>query len=279
MKTVPVLTVSRAEHDVKLLDFLAERRACSLRKAKALLDERCVFVNGQRVWMAKHPLQAGDRIEVHATAPAKEHKAVQLRVLFKNEHYLVADKPAGLLSNGSNSLETLVQRQPAEAASRAAHRLDRDTTGCLCFARDPAAFDTLVQAFKDDRVMKRYEALVHGCPRRTEGTIQIPIDGRRAVTHWRVRSASANAAHMQLKIDTGRTHQIRKHLASIGHPLVGDRQYGTSRLTDITGRRAPRQMLHASVFEAPLGAHGQIVRVESPLPADFRQTRKTLGIR
>jgi 23S rRNA pseudouridine1911/1915/1917 synthase len=279
MKSAPVLTVSRAGHDVKLLDFLAAERACSLRKAKALLDERCVFVNGHRIWMAKHRLQAGDRIEIHATADRKDKAPGRLCILFENEFYMVADKPPGLLANGSGSLETLVQRDPAYHTCRAAHRLDRDTSGCLCFARSQTAFDTLVQAFKDDRVTKRYEALVHGSPRQREGTITIPIDGQRAVTHWRMRSAGANAAHLQLKIDTGRTHQIRKHLASIGHPLVGDRQYGTSRPTDIAGRRAPRQMLHASVFEAPLGDHDQIIRVASPLPADFRQTRKTLGIR
>ncbi len=264
----------------QLLPFIAQQRACSLRKAKALLDQRVVLVNGRRTWMARHPLRPGDRVEIPPTAltTPPPGRAPVLQVLFENGNFVVFDKPAGWLSNGPNSLETYWRRDPRWSSARAVHRLDRDTTGTLCAALQPDAYDHLVDSFRCGHVLKVYHAIVAPGPIERQGTIGRPIEGKTAITHWTVRARNRTAAHLRLKIDTGRTHQIRKHLSGQGWPVAGDRQYLTGPLHSASLRAVPRQMLHAAVLQAPLGPGGRMVRVAAPLPADFRQTLRQFSL-
>lgn len=269
--------IGHQEAGVKLVDYLSATLGLSLRKAKGLLDDRAVFVNGRRVWMAKHILKKGDSVDIEAAPAPAARRGRTPSVLFENQNYLVVNKPSGILSNGEESLET--QMQSAYGASvRAVHRLDKDTSGALCFARGTRAFERAVDCFKEGRVLKVYQAVVSGRPRTRKGTITKPLEGQPAVTHWTVLAASDRAAHLQIKIDTGRTHQIRKHLSGIGHPVLGDRQYFTHRDSDPRVRAVPRQMLHAAVFQAPLGTNQQRIRVEAPLPPDFRKLLHQFGL-
>lgn len=266
-----------AEAGQKLVEYLAAHEGCSLRKAKALLDTRSVFVNGKRVWMAKHALHQGDNVELPSAPRSTNRSTATPTVLFESREYVVVNKPAGLLSNGPNSVEHLLRKDPMYSGIQAVHRLDKDTTGCLCLARTPEAVEQAVNLFREGRVLKIYHAIVLGRPDQQERTLTRRMDGKSAVTHWNILSATDKAAHLQLKIDTGRTHQIRKHLSHIGHPVLGDREYFTRRMDDKRLRALPRQMLHAGVFQAPLEAGD--VRVTAPLPDDFKKALALFRLR
>lgn len=255
-----------------LQDFLAGALQLSRNRAKSMIDRRLVFINSKRVWMARHELRPGDTVEAPDEAPVSRPVDVApptLRVLFQDDHYLVIDKPAGLLANGADSAESVLRAQLGAPALRAAHRLDRDTSGCLLFARDPQAFETLVEAFRNARILKLYHALAAGRIEGRQRTIDRTIDREPAMTHLKVLSANDLASHVRLKIDTGRTHQIRLHLLQIGHPLLGERNYGQRLVLPPDIRHVERQMLHAAAiqFESPLTR--EVIRAESPLPADF----------
>jgi 23S rRNA pseudouridine1911/1915/1917 synthase len=267
-----------------LVRFLSDRLAVSSRKAKALLDERCVFVNRRRVWMARHPLGPGDVVEVitaprAARAPTPTQPVRAPRVLVREDDYLVLDKPAGLLSNGPDSAETLARAASDAPALRAVHRLDRDTSGCLLMARSNAAFASAIPQFRRRRVLKVYHAIVAGRFPLSEQTIRSPLDGEPAATHVRRLDANDSASHLAVRIETGRTHQIRRHMARAGHPILGDRQYGTETLNDRRYLEVPRQMLHASELRFPHPAGDRVVEAVSPLPSDFRACLDRFGLR
>jgi len=266
--------VTPSEYNLKLVDFLSARQACSLRKAKTLLDERCVFVNGHRVWMAKHPLKSGDEVEVAAGMSDQAKRIPQtLSILFRNDAYIIINKPAGLVSNGPDSAETLLREQTGNPGLQAAHRLDRDTSGCLLFASSAEAFTRVVARFKEQFVSKVYHAIVAGSVAR-ETTIRKALEDREAVTHIRPLEYNDTASHLQIKIDTGRTHQIRKHLASIRHPVLGDRQYMTGRLDDPRFRSVPRQMLHASHLRVTWPGAEPAMDARATFPSDYQATLK-----
>lgn len=260
-----------------LQDFLCAWLALSRNRAKALLDSRVVFVNGTRIWMARHALRNGDLVEVMATPPARG-PGETVGVLFENENFLVVNKPAGCLSNGPGSIEETLRRLRRDPGLQAAHRLDRDTTGCLLVARTTTAFEAVISCFREHRVSKTYHALVAGRVREDERRIETPLEGTPACTLLRVLDRSDSASHVAARIETGRTHQIRKHLAGIGHAVLGDKQYGTVALLAPELRQVERQMLHASRLGFVSPMDGSRVSAEAPLPADFRRWMKRLRL-
>jgi 23S rRNA pseudouridine1911/1915/1917 synthase len=273
------LTVSAPDHGQSLLAFLSARLDLSRKAAKRLLDSRSVLVDERRVWMARHVLRTGQVVTVQAPVRAPGPDAA-VRVLCRADPYLVVDKPAGLPSNGPHSVETLARRQLRMPALLAVHRLDTDTTGCLLLARDRAAFDLAVPLFRARRVSKAYRVIVAGRWRGGDRTVTEPVDGKPAVTHVHPLAAGAAASLLLARLSTGRTHQIRRHLAALGHPVAGDRVYGTRRTARFPAlREVPRQMLHAAtlVFEHP--GNGRTVRAAAPLPADFNAWVRRLGLR
>ena len=271
------LTVTRSEAGQTLQNFLAERLKQSKRQAKDRIDARQVFVNRQCIWMARHILQGGDTVDTR-TDDLRPAAPRQIRVLNETEHYLFADKPCGLLSIGPGGLEELLRAQRGEPALRCVHRLDRDTSGCLLVARSAEAFNRVVAVFKTRRVHKIYDVLVVGRLDRAATTIDTPLSGDPARTHVRRIAVTDDVSFARVRIETGRTHQIRLHLASIRHPVVGDRLHGLKTSRDPRFLRVPRQMLHASELELddPMG-HGQL-HGHSPLPADFRRCLELFGL-
>ena len=277
-----------------LLDMLVARAGGSRRAAKRRLDERRVFINGRRVWMARHTVRAGDRIELPDALPdsAPGRRALRpgqapasrnstgLRILYEDADYLVADKPAGLVTNESaDSLESNLRRERNDAGWRAVHRLDRDTTGCTWFAHSAAAFDAAVEVFRAQRVKKIYDAIVLG--RFPPGLRRMcePLDGQPAETWVEIVKARDTASHLRLRITTGRTHQIRRHLLAADHPLVGDKHYGASRELGPDLRALPRQMLHATDLSAPHPLRSDTrVHARAPLPDDFRSALRRLRL-
>ena len=269
-------TVPRSAAGESLLEFLARALGLSRRRAKGLLDRHAVFVNDRRVWMARHALRAGDRVQVNLPAAAGAPR--EIAVLYRDDAVLVADKPPGVVSNGADSAEAMLRQSLGLPGLAAVHRLDRDTTGCLLLACDGAVRERLVEAFRGGAVAKVYRAIVVGVPTPPEGAFARPLDGKRARTEYQVMSAGALAAQVRIRIATGRTHQIRRHFADAGHPVAGDPVYATGALHAPALKAIPRQMLHAESLRFPHPGHGGTVEARAPLPADFTRALRGLGL-
>lgn len=279
--------VNPAETGRRLRDVLADRLQVSGRRAKMLLDARQVFVDGRRVWMASHELTAGNQISVVTpegeaggqTGPAVLGPAGPgIRILHEDDQYLIVEKPAGMLTNGENSLETRLREERGDKLLIAAHRLDADTTGCLLVARGKAAFEAAIELFRTHDVTKEYRVIVAGRFHPPTRVIDEPIEGQRAVTRVRAIAVGDGASYLDVNTLTGRTHQIRRHLAGLRHPVLGDRQYGLKHGLDQRAMRIPRQMLHAFLIRFTHPQTGAPVRVQSRLPSDFRACLSLYGI-
>lgn len=277
------LTVSHKEQTLRLLDFLALRFRLSKKKAKGLLDGRNVFVNRRRVWMAKHALKTGDEVEIYDSIldpPSKDGRAdaATPAILFEDKDYLIVNKEPGILSTGENSVQDMLREHRRLPALAAAHRLDRETSGAFVLAKHAGALEKAILLFRKHCVKKTYHAIVAGRLNSPSRTITTPIDGRRAVTRVRTLDTGNVASHLQLIIETGRTHQIRKHLAAIGNPVLGDKQYGTRARIDFLSMRLDRHMLHASRIEFYHPITGERVNVVAPFPGDFMRCLKAFGL-
>ncbi|MCX7591689.1 MAG: RluA family pseudouridine synthase [Kiritimatiellae bacterium] len=263
------LVVSAGEGGMTLLAFLVARLQISGRKAKRLLDGRHVFVNRRRTWIAHHSLRSGDVVEL-AMAPALHPDRNAPTVLVDDPSFLIVDKPPGLVCTGPGSLEAILRSRLAIPDLAAVHRLDRDTSGCLILAKSMSAAEYFSKVFRERRVRKLYHAIVVGRLHEDSFSITSPIDGEPAVTHVRTLDTNREASHVLVRIETGRTHQIRRHLAARRHPVLGDRQY----LADVavTDRmvQVPRQMLHSYRLTFLHPGTGKPFSVTAPLPADFR---------
>ena len=244
---------------------------------------------------AKRKMWGGERVEVDAVAEpavsAHRAEAIALPVVFEDEHLLVIDKPAGLVVHpGSGNwsgtmMNALLHHAPQLAEVPRAgivHRLDKDTSGLLVVAKTPAAQTDLVRQLQARTVKRCYLALAHGWVS-GDGVVDAPIGrhpvqrtrmavvprGRDARTHYAVRERFAAATLLECRLETGRTHQIRVHLASIGHPLVGDAVYGKRKSADARLQGFHRQALHAWQLSLVHPHSGEAVEWQAPLPADF----------
>ncbi len=272
-----VARVGRQEEGLTLLDIVSRTLKLSRKKAKLVIDERRVFVNRKRTWMARHRLSPGDTVEI--VSPPRKQSTSAPRILYEDQQYLVVNKPSGMLSNGRNSVENTVRSRPGFENAMAVHRLDRETTGCLLMARSSKAFEKAVSLFKNHAVKKMYHAVVDGRLHLPEKTIREEIDGHTAVTGIKVLDSTKPASHLLARLTTGRTHQIRKHLALMRHPVIGDTRYSRRKQTDDRVLQAPRQMLHASKIEFVHPFTNKRVRVEAPLPKDFKACLRSFGLK
>ena len=294
---ISALTVGKPDPKI-LQDFLALKFALSRRTAKAMIDGRSVWVNRKCVWIARFALRTGDLVEIPSqvvkgavkqSAARTEHSNTQtlkhsntrhIRVLWQNDNYLICDKPAGLVScDDPKSVETILREQEKVPTLEAVHRLDRDTTGCLLLAKNHAALMAAVDVFKTHKVSKVYHAIAAGSFKFAHQIVDTPLDGQPAVSKVTREAASADASFLRIRIETGRTNQIRRHLASIRYPIIGDRVFGLKNVRDPRLMQVPRQMLHASTLTLPdpLDPHAEI-KAHSPLPADFRAALRLFGM-
>ena len=280
-----------------LQDFLAEKFSLSRRTAKAMIDGRSVWVNRKCVWIARFQLKTGDAVEVPEAVvkgaqkqggvaasskqgDAREIQKRHVRVLWQDDFYLVCDKPAGLVScDDPKSVESILREQEKVPTLEAVHRLDRDTTGCLMFAKNHASLVAAVDIFKTHKVSKTYHAVVVGKFPHVHRIIDEPIDKQPALSKVTREAVGEDASFLRVRIETGRTNQIRRHLSSIRFPIVGDRVFGLKSARDPRLMRVPRQMLHASTLsmQHPVEKKNEI-KVHSPLPADFRNVLKLFGM-
>ena len=289
------LVVSRRDEGSQLQPFLSNSLSLSRRAAKAMLDGRSVWVNRRCVWIARHVLHSGDTVEFpkavaeaarrqpgsarESSGPVARERS-HVRVLVDAPDYIVADKPSGILSCADpKSVESILRAQLGEPNLQAVHRLDRDTTGCILFAKSFAAFAAAVEMFKTHRVKKTYHAICAGRFAMARFTVDAPLDGQPAVSRIAREAVSPDASFLRVSIETGRTNQIRRHLASIRHPVVGDRVFGLKTARDPRLAAVPRQMLHASSLSLPDPLRPKCeISAHSPLPADFRRTLKMFGM-
>ena len=251
------------------------------------------------------------RLAVPEAAPAhNQPQDIPLAVVFEDEHLLVVDKPAGLVVHpaAGNFDGTLVNALLHHCAGQLSgiggvarpgivHRIDKDTSGLLVVAKTDRAHEGLARQFAAHSIDRRYLAAVSGVPRTAEGTVDAPLarsasdrkkiaivaDGRgkRAVTHWTRLRQWRDAALVQCRLETGRTHQVRVHLASIGHPLLGDPVYGRygKRLQELLkGLGFHRQALHAALLGFTHPVLGHSLSFQSEVPADMQELFTALGV-
>jgi 23S rRNA pseudouridine1911/1915/1917 synthase len=284
------LEVGEERAGERLDAFLAPEFASRAAAAK-LIDAGAVTVDGSarpRSWR----VSAGELVEVTLPAePAADPAAVPFDVVYEDEDLMVVDKPAGVVVHPApgHSGPTLAEALRGRAAggedpSRAGivHRLDRDTSGLMIVAKSEEAHAELQRMIREHEVRREYLALVSGHPDAESGTIDAPIGRDRndvgrmavggraerpAVTHFELAEPLAGASLLHLKLETGRTHQIRVHLAAIGHPVLGDPLYGVP--GGQIGLR--RQFLHAARLAFTHPADGRRVELTSDLPADLAE--------
>ena len=270
-------------------------------EARDFCDAGDVSVDGE-VAAAKTRLNAGQQITFPPAAVVGSLAAeeVDFGVLYEDEHLVVVDKPSGLTVHPGAGRTTgtlaggLLERYPEVRGVGEAgrwglvHRLDRETSGALLVARTAAAHEALVADLARRRIAREYVALVQGLFDLPRGTVDAPIGrdphrprrraliptGRHAVTHYRMRSQweRPGVALLDVSLETGRTHQIRVHLAGIGHSVVGDRLYG--RRDPV---KSPRLFLHAARLEFVHPVSGEQMDVTSPLPPDLQDVLEGLG--
>jgi len=258
--------------------------------AERLLAVGAVLLDGQARGKS-HKLTGGEELEIEAPAPVAEEPSPplpELAVAYADEHLLVVDKPAGVVVHpapghaGGTLAQALVSAGAQggdEGRAGIVHRLDRDTSGLLVVARSQEAYERLQRLVRRRALTREYLALVVGRPRSRSGTIDAPVGrdrhdrlrhsldtdkARAAVTHFELEELLPRHALLRVRLETGRTHQIRVHLAAIELPVAGDPTYGVARELGLE-----RQFLHAArlAFEHPVT--GAVVDVSSPLPADL----------
>jgi 23S rRNA pseudouridine1911/1915/1917 synthase len=318
------LVVAGEEAGERLDRVLAARRSqLSRSRHKALILAGRVAVDGATIRDPGHRVNAGATIAVdlpEAAEPAVAPEPIPLSVVYEDEELIVIDKPAGLVvhpaaGNWSGTLVNALLAHCGDSLSGIGgvrrpgivHRLDKDTSGLLVVAKTDRAHRALARQFADhgrSGPLKRgYLAFVWGAPERPRGRIDKPIgrhpharermavraDGREAVTHWelleRYGRPAALASLLDCRLETGRTHQIRVHLAAVGHPLLGDGVYGAgfrtkTSLLPPTGREAlaalGRQALHAYLLAFEHPTSGQFLELRSELPEDLTRLRLSL---
>jgi 23S rRNA pseudouridine1911/1915/1917 synthase len=290
------LTASAEQQGERLDVALAAHPAVGSRAAaQRLLDAGAVTVDGE-ARQKSHRLAAGERVQADlaeraAAVDVDAGDGVPFEVVFEDEHLLVVDKPAGVVVHPApgHAAGTLSQALAGRAAGGddpwrpgIVHRLDRDTSGLLVVAKSDAVHRALQEMIRRRAMRREYLALVSGRPDARSGTIDAPIgrdrrdrishststdSPREAVTHFEIEQALPRTTLLRVRLETGRTHQIRVHLAAIGHPVCGDTQYGGGPCGARLG--LTRQFLHATklVFTHPIT--GAPVLCESNLPVDL----------
>ena len=270
--------------------FIAARGGISRGAARRAIDEGGVFLDGRRCKVAGKLVRVGYHVTVNleegGRAPIAPEPLAPARLLFADEHLVAIDKPAGVpaqatLTSDRGTLPVLAAALLG-APVTLVHRLDRETSGVTVLARTPEATYALAEAFRGGVPEKTYLALCLRPPSPPEGRIDAAIgkDPRRAglrkisqggdaaATRYRTL-AVGHAALVEARPETGRTHQVRVHLAHLGAPLLGDPKYGGPRM--IGQVSVPRVMLHAARLELPHPITGAPLRFEAPVPADFAE--------
>jgi 23S rRNA pseudouridine1911/1915/1917 synthase len=285
----------------------------SRERLKGLIRSGAVEAKGAAVRDPSIKVRGNESLRVAVPEPEPAHNEPQdipLTIVFEDEHLLVVDKPAGLVvhpaaGNFDGTLVNALLHHCGDSLSGIGgvarpgivHRIDKDTSGLLVVAKTDVAHEGLARQFAAHSIDRRYLAIVSGVPKTSEGIVDAPLArsatnrkkiaivegnrGKRAVTHWKRLRVFTDAALVECRLETGRTHQVRVHMASIGHPLIGDPVYGRSGKTHgklLKELGFHRQALHATElgFTHPVTRHR--LSFSSPMPPDMQELFKALGV-
>ncbi len=308
--------VSDDDAKQRLDQYLSQQPDLRLSRSRVqdLIKQGHVKVNQQAV-KAKYSLKCGDEISIFVPGPVAldiQAEAIPLDIVYEDESLLVINKPAGMVVHpGAGNYEhTLVNALLAHCKDLSGiggvqrpgivHRLDKDTSGLLIVAKNDAAHQGLTRQLSRREVSRQYYAIVGGTFTYSSGTVDLPIgrhvthrqkmsvdtrQGKPAVTHYQVEERFNNSTLLLVKLDTGRTHQIRVHMAHLRHPILGDRTYGRwSKISvkDKTGTRREinvfRQALHAAKLSFIHPESNRELYFEAPVPQDMRQLLEALRV-
>ena len=284
----------RFEEEIDLLEAVQKMLPNSKRNTlRRMLTEGRIRVDGKIIHKARHTVSIGAEVSItdrssaaeDAPPPQPKKKPVRIKILYEDEHILVVNKQAGLLSVATDKLEpdTLHSRSLDYLREEnenewiyIVHRLDRETSGVMVFAKHKRHKEYLQEQFADRAVHRVYHALIQGTPKEQSGTIQEWLledkflnvkavnkrhpQAREAITHWNIEDSDETASLVQLTIETGRRHQIRVGLANLGHPVIGDQQHGAE------GNPIGRIALPATALELLHPETDDPIRFEAKIP-------------
>ena len=304
--------VSSGEKKKRLDQFLVHREPdVSRSRLQRLIELGRVRVN-EAVAKPGQKIKPGDRITMDSPQPGEiqnEHGLLELQILFEDEDLLVLNKPSGIVVHPTSGnwsgtlLNVLLAHFQRFAGSQKTnsdsvkpgivHRLDKETSGVMVVAKSLEVHRALAAQFEAHSIIRVYEALVAGVPQLSEGVIQLPIGrdvqqpkivsshttrSKKAVTEYRVlESFHGAASHVELRPRSGRTHQLRVHFASLGHPILGDTMYGKSPELEQDNAAFSRQMLHAKTLGFTHPASKAYQEYSTPLPNDIMNVLKKLA--
>lgn len=283
----------------------------SRERLKGLISDGQVLVNGRLLRDPAVKMKGGEAVVVRiplARPAAAEAQDIPLTILFEDAHLLVVDKPAGLVVHpaAGNLDGTLVNALLHHCAGRLSgiggvarpgivHRIDKDTSGLLVVAKTDPAHVGLAEQFAKHAIGRRYKAVVAGRPvppagriatnlarsdaNRQKVAVVAPPRGKHAITHYRMLEPLRGGAMVECRLETGRTHQVRVHMAHIGHPLIGDPAYGRGLMADVCRELGfHRQALHAAELQFIHPVTGENLAFESVLPADIQALASRLAL-
>ena len=295
--------VEAGESALRIDRYLSERNQDISRSylQKLLKDEK-VLVDGKPV-KSNYKVSAGDKIQLtipDAVEPEIEAEEMDLDILYEDKDIILINKPKGMVVHpaAGHFSGTLVNALMAHCRDDLSgingvmrpgivHRIDMDTTGVLIVCKNDNSHNSIAQQLKDHSITRKYYAIVHGVLKEEEGTVSAPIgrhpvdrkkmsvnekNGREATTHFRVLERFRQFTYVECQLETGRTHQIRVHMASIGHPLLGDVVYGPSK----SPYKLIGQTLHAGVLGIVHPTTGEYMEFHAPLPDYFEDLLRKL---
>ena len=295
--------VSDGQSGIRIDRYLSEmNKELSRSYIQKLLKEQKITVNGSAV-KANYKVQEGDEISV-AVPDIKEPdilpEDIPLDILYEDDDVLIVNKPKGMVVHPSagHTSGTLVNAVMAHCGEHLSgingvlrpgivHRIDKDTTGALLICKDDIVHRDLAEQLKKHSIKRRYRAVVQGNLKEDEGTVNAPVgrhatdrknmainhkNGKEAITHYKVLERFGQATYIECRLETGRTHQIRVHMASLGHPLLGDTVYGSSK----NPYHLQGQALHAMILGFVHPITGEYLEFEAPLPEYFSKLLEKL---
>ncbi|NWF51591.1 MAG: RluA family pseudouridine synthase [Nitrospirae bacterium] len=308
MSIIKDITVQLPESGQRLDTFISKKTGITRSQIKKLIEKNNVLVNG-KIKSQNYKIKAGELISINFPEEETDElipEPIPLEILYEDDYLVVVNKPSSMVvyPSAGHSHGTLMNALYYHCKKLATvggplrpgvvHRLDKDTSGVMVIALKDEAYYNLIEQFREKTINKRYIALVYRSLAKDEGEISLRIgrslsdrkkmstrvkDGKEAITLWKVLERFAMATLIEVRLRTGRMHQIRVHFASMGHPVLGDKTYGEKTVLDIgKGVRIlfPRQMLHAEKLGLIHPATGKYVEFVAPLPEDISEKIKEL---
>ena len=283
--------------------YVAEEYQITRSRAISLIKDGCVLVNGIVQTKAGYELRSGDSVKADIPAPVPtsvEAQEIPLRIIYQDQDLAVVFKPSGMVvhpaaGHYSGTLVNALMYHCRDSLSGIngvmrpgiVHRIDKDTTGSLIICKNDNSHEIIAEQLKEHSIVRKYRAICMGILKEDEYTINAPIgrhpierkkmaindkNGKHAVTHVKVLKRLKNATYIECRLETGRTHQIRVHLSSLGHPLLGDEVYGdTKNKYKLNG-----QTLHAYILGFIHPKTEEYIETIAPLPLYFEKLLKTL---